>query len=49
MLHIKFRGNRSTGSGEALICLRCFFTVYGRSSHLGHVTSIMLINYSKLA
>ena len=39
MLHIKFRGNRSAGSGVEDF-LRVF-TIYGRGSHLGHVTSIM--------
>ena len=43
MLHTKFRGNRSTGSGKE-DCLRVF-TIYGRGSHLGHVTSIKLINF----
>ena len=41
MLHTKFCGNGSTGS-------RCFwwvFTIYGHGGHLGHVTSIMLINF----
>ena len=41
MLHTKFHGNRSTGSGD----FRRVFTIYGRGSHLGHVTSIMLIIY----
>ena len=39
MLHTKFRENRPTGSGEEDF-LRVF-TIYGRGSHLGHVTSIM--------
>ena len=39
MLHTKFRGNRPAGSGEEDF-LRVF-TIYGRRSHLGHVTSIM--------
>ena len=43
MLHTKFRGNRPAGSGEEDF-LRVF-TIYGRGSHLGHVTSIMLINF----
>ena len=34
MLHTKFRENQPAGSGEV-------FTIYGRSGHLGHVTSIM--------
>ena len=41
MLHTKFHGNRSTGSGDFLRV----FTIYGHGSHLGHVTSIMLINF----
>ena len=36
MLHTKFHGNRPTGSRE-----EDFLRVYGRGSHLGHVTSIM--------
>ena len=43
MLHTKFRENRPTGSGEEVF-LRVF-TIYGRGGHLGHVTSIMLINF----
>ena len=42
MLNTKFRGNQPAGSGEDF--LRAF-TIYGRSGHLGHVTSIMLINF----
>ena len=38
MLHTKFRGNRLAGSTEDF---RRFFTIYGRVSHHGHVTSIM--------
>ena len=43
MLHTKFRRNRPAGSGEEDF-LRVFI-IYGRGSHLGHVTSIMLINF----
>ena len=43
MLHTKFRGNRPAGSGEEDF-LRVFIT-YGHGSHLGHVTSIILINF----
>ena len=43
MPHTKFRENRSTGSGEDDFLRVC--TIYGRGSHLGHVTSIMLINF----
>ena len=39
MLHTKFHGNRPAGSGEEDF-LRVF-TIYGRGSHLGHVTSFM--------
>ena len=39
MLHTMFRGNRPAGSGEE--DFRRVFTIYGRSSHLGHVTIIM--------
>ena len=43
MLHTKFRGNRPAGSGEE--DFRRVFTIYGRGGHLGHVTSIMLLNF----
>ena len=46
MLHAKFRGNRPACSGEEDF-LRVF-TIYGRGGHLGHVTSIMLINFHLL-
>ena len=39
MLHTKFRGNRSAGSGEE--DLQRVSTIYGQGGHLGHVTSIM--------
>ena len=39
MLHIKFHGNRPADSGVEDFCR--VFTIYGRGSHLGHVTSIM--------
>ena len=39
MPHTKCRGNQPAGSGEEDF-LRVI-TVYGRSGHLGHVTSIM--------
>ena len=38
MLNTKFRGNRSTGSGEDF---QRVSTIYGHGGHLGHVTSIM--------
>ena len=43
MLHTKFRGNWPAGSGEEDF-LRVF-TIYGRGSHLGHVTRMLLINF----
>ena len=38
MLHTKFGENRPAGSGEE--DFRRVFTIYGRGSHLGHVTKI---------
>ena len=43
MLHTKFHGNRSTCSREE--DFKRIFTIYGHGSHLGHVTSIMSINF----
>ena len=43
MLHTKFRGNRSIGSGEEDL-LRVF-TIYGRGGHLGHVTQMLQTNF----
>ena len=43
MLHTKFRGNRSSGSGEEDF-LRVF-TIYGRGGHLCHVTIIMSADF----
>ena len=43
MLHTKFRGNQPAGSPEE--DFRRIFTIYGRVSHLGHVTSIMLSDF----
>ena len=42
MLHTKFHGNRPAGSGEDSLRV---FTIYGHGSHLGHVTSIILMNF----
>ena len=42
MLHTKFRENRPAGSEEDFSRV---FTIYGRGRHLGHGTSIMLINF----
>ena len=43
MLHTKFHGDWSTGSREEDFWR--VFTIYGHGSHLGHVTSIMSINF----
>ena len=43
MLHTKFRENRPAGSGEEDF-LRVF-TIYGRDSHLGHVTQMPRTNF----
>ena len=45
MVHTMFRGNRSNGSGEDF---EGIFNIYGHGSHLGHVTSIMSINFNFL-
>ena len=44
MLHTKFCGNRPAGSGEVFSRV---FTIYGPrdGGHLGHVTSIISINF----
>ena len=43
MLHTKFRRNRPTGSWkEDFLSVN---TIYGHGSHLGNVTSIMLMNF----
>ena len=42
-IHTKFRGNRSSGFGEKKF--EGFFTIYGDDSHLGHVVSIMFIDF----
>ena len=47
MLHTKFRGNRPAGSREEDFWR--VLTICGHGGHLGHVTSIMLINFHFLA
>ena len=42
MLHSKFRGNRTAGSED----FSGGFTIYGHGGHLGHVTSIILVNFN---
>ena len=44
MLHTKYRGNRSIGSGEIRF-LKVFFTVYGRGGHLGNVIELPRTNF----
>ena len=43
MPHAKFRDNQTFGSGKEYF-LR-FFTIYGRGSHLGHVTKMSRTNF----
>ena len=43
MLHTKFRENPPAGSGEE--DFRRVFTIYGHGGHLGHVTSIMSLDF----
>ena len=43
MLHTKFRGHRPAGSGEE--DFKVCFSLYGYGGHLGHVTSIKLLNF----
>ena len=43
MLHAKFQDHRTSGSGE-LRFLKVF-TIYGRGSHLGHVTWTIYKNF----
>ena len=43
MLQTKFCGNRFAGSGDEAF-RRFFFTKYGHSGHLGHVTNMIFIN-----
>ena len=42
MLHTKFQGHRSTGSGEEDFKV---FTINGHGSHVGHVTQLICINF----
>ena len=43
MLHTKFRGNQSSGSGEEDFLK--VFTINGRGGHLGHVTHMPRTNF----
>ena len=42
MLHTKFRENRLAASGEDFLRV---LTIYGRGGHLGHVTSIISLDF----
>ena len=42
MLHTKFQGHRSIGSGEDFLKV---FIIYGHGGHLGHVTLFICINF----
>ena len=43
MLHTKFQGNPSIGSGEEDFSKN--FTICGHDSHLGHMTLLVCINF----
>ena len=43
MLHTKFQGHRSIGSGEEDFFK--VFTIYGHGSHVGHVTKLICIHF----
>ena len=43
MLHNKFQGHGSTGSGEEDFFM--VFTIYGHGSHVGHMTQLICINF----
>ena len=42
MLHTKFQGHGSSGSGEDFFKV---FTIYGHGSHAGYVTQLICINF----
>ena len=42
MLHTKFQGHGSIGSGEEDLLV---FTIYGHGSHVGHVTQLICKNF----
>ena len=47
MLHTKFQGHRSIGSGEEDFFM--VFTIYGHGGHVGHVTQLICINFHSLS
>ena len=46
MLHTKFQGHGSIGSGEEDFFK--VFTIYGHDSHVGHVTQLICINFHSI-
>ena len=46
MLHTKFQGHGSIGSGEEDFFK--VFTIYEHGSHVGHVTQLICINFHSL-
>ena len=42
MLHTKFQGHQSSGSGEDFLT---FFTMYGHGGHVGYVIQLICINF----
>ena len=46
MLHTKFQGHGSIGSGEEDFFK--VFTIYGHGSHVGHVIQLISINFHSL-
>ena len=45
MLHIQFRGNRLTGSGEEDFRSFFFFIIYEYGGHIGNVTQMSRTNF----
>ena len=45
ILHTKFQGNQSIGTGEGFLN---DFTIYGHGSHICHVTKLIFINLNFL-
>ena len=43
MLHAKFNGHWSTGSGEEDFLM--FYTIYGHGNHIGHVIQLICKNF----
>ena len=43
MLHTKFQGHGSIGSGEEDFVR--FFTIYGHGTHVSHMTQLISVNF----